>query len=207
MGQPLPNPLDADEKRRLLSMFDAAVLAASIERDGLQGSIDPTKEDDLLAEAGMDRSLAIARAARKAIESDAYVLMREGDPYISDIPDGVVMTNNKVRHAGVAADAILYLRYDEYPDLRRAADRVDQMESFWGERKAAEFNALPLSERMARVAAHDSVPERLRNVPDSVASDPRALSKWQNDIKADLLPHRIYVDRNRFIARYASRRR
>lgn len=200
--KPLEGVLDATEKARLLHNFDAAVFSVLNRKADFGVSLDPSSEDDILAEAGMSRSLAMYQAARQIIASDQYVLVKLGEPFVRKIPDGHVMTSNRVEHNGVAADAILYIRYEEHPELAKAQEYVDQVQQYWGRCKAAEFNALSLEARMQRVAAHDSVPERIRNPPEDVASDPNALEEWQSRLMRERLPDGLIVDRTRFLARY-----
>ena len=57
--RPMEGTLDPAEKARLLSEFDAAVVSLATRKAEIGSSLDPSSEDDILTEAGMDRSLAL----------------------------------------------------------------------------------------------------------------------------------------------------
>ena len=60
---------------------------------------------------------------------------------------------------------------------------------------------------MKRVAAHDSVLERIRNPPEEIATDPEALEEWRARLMRERLPNGLIVDRNRYLAHYPIRNR
>lgn len=198
--QPLEGPLAPSEKATLLAKFDAAVYNLSTRRAELSSSLDPTDEDDILAEAALERSLSVYDAARRMISADEYILVESGAKLAQSIPDGLVMAHNIVSHQGRKADAVLYIRFDEHPALKQASEYAEQVDGYWRRCKAEAFNALPEEERRRRIAAHDSVPARLRSPPSEIASDPTALEEWKGKILRDRLPNGLIIDRDRILA-------
>lgn len=198
--QPLPGPLSKVEKMRLVALFELALGAQQLHLTRFQTEMDPTREDDLLTEAGIAASIARHRAALESVLADEYVLLPAGTPFLDDIPDGIVMSHNIVQHQGEAADAVLYLRFDEHPALHAAVNHRREAERFWSERKCAEFNALPLAERKARVEAHERVTQRILEGPPESLTTAEEQVKWQNDVFRALLPSGVVVDKRTYRA-------
>src|SRR5690606_24813317 len=84
--------------------------------------------------------------------------------------------------------------------LHAAVNHRREAERFWSERKCAEFNALPLAERKARVEAHERVTQRILEGPPESLTTAEEQVKWQNDVFRALLPSGVVVDKRTYRA-------